>query len=138
MDESVQGGGAAGWHQAESIRRVGFRKWYERQLLSSHAHMILGFLSAVALVGSVEAYRTSVTDAGMYALFVVVCAAVGAWAMRRYSMLLMRAEATANQANCPDCGDYGRFKIMRAGAGQHGFHVQCGKCSREWIISGLR
>jgi hypothetical protein len=26
---------------ADGIRRVGFRKWYERELLSSHAHMAL-------------------------------------------------------------------------------------------------
>ena len=138
MDDGVQGGGASGWHPADSIRRVGFRKWYERQLLSSHAHMVLGFLSAVALVGSVEAYRNSVADAGLYALFVVVCAAVGAWAMRRYSFLMMRAEDTANQANCPDCGDYGRFKIVRARGAQQDLDVRCGKCSREWVISGLR
>lgn len=128
----------AGWRAADSIRRIGFRKWYERQLLSSHAHMVLGFLSAVALVGSVEAYRNSIADAGMYAMFVVICAGVGAWAMRRYSFLMLRAEDTANQANCPDCGDYGRFKILRAPASHPEMDVRCGKCSREWIISGLR
>lgn len=128
----------AGRRAADAIRRIGFRKWYERELLSSHAHMVLGFLSAVALVGSVEAYRNSLADGAMYAMFVVVCAAVGAWAMRRYSFLLLRAEDTANQANCPGCGDYGRFKIVRARADDPEMDVRCGKCSREWIISGLR
>jgi hypothetical protein len=28
----------------DGIRKVGFRKWYERELLSSHAHMVLAFL----------------------------------------------------------------------------------------------
>ena len=36
----------------ESFKRIGFRKWYERQLLSSHAHMVLAFLSVIALIGS--------------------------------------------------------------------------------------
>ena len=138
MNERTDSGGAAQWDPAESIRRVGFRKWYERQLLSSHAHMALGFLSAVAMVGSVEAYRNSAADAGMYALFVVICAGVGAWALRRYSFLMMRAEDTANQANCPDCGDYGRFKIVRARTSDPQMDVRCGKCSREWIITGLQ
>ena len=31
---------------AEGIRRFGFRKWYERELLSSHAHMLLAVLGA--------------------------------------------------------------------------------------------
>jgi hypothetical protein len=26
---------------AEGIRKHGFRKWYERELLQSHAHMLL-------------------------------------------------------------------------------------------------
>ena len=138
MDDRLHETGGTGWPHADAIRRIGFRKWYERQLLSSHAHMILGFLSAVALVGSVEAYRTSVADAGMYALFVVICAGVGAWAMRRYSFLMLHAEDTANQANCPDCGNYGRFKIVRAHAAQHDLDVRCDKCAREWVISGLR
>ena len=38
--------------------------------------------------------------------------AFGIWAIRRYLFLLMRAEATANQASCPDCGDYGRFSVV--------------------------
>lgn len=136
-DERADDRGGMVWNPAESIRRVGFRKWYERQLLSSHAHMVLGFLSAVALVGSVEAYRTSVADAGLYALFMVLCGGIGAWAMRRYSFLMLRAEDTANQANCPDCGDYGRFKIVRSRSTPE-LDVRCGKCSREWVITGLR
>jgi hypothetical protein len=138
MEDDLEDPGGMNWKPAESIRRVGFRKWYERQLLSSHAHMVLGFLSAVALVGCVEAYRTSVADAGLYALYVVLCGGIGAWAMRRYSFLMLRAEDTANQANCPDCGDYGRFKIVRSRASEPELDVRCRKCTREWIITGLR
>lgn len=118
----------------ESVKRNGFRKWYERQLLSSHAHMVLAFLSMIALVGSVEAQRHAQgLIEVMDVLFVVVCAAIGIWALRRYLFLLMRAEETANQASCPDCGEYGRFKAVCERSEE--IDVRCSKCSREWIIS---
>lgn len=121
---------------AESIQRIGFRRWYERQLLSSHAHFVLCFLSVIAVTASVELYRDAHGDeAMMFVLFVVVCGAIGAWALRRYSFLLVRAEEAANQANCPDCGAYGRFAVVRH-ARQHDLDVRCDKCSREWSITG--
>lgn len=118
----------------ESVKRDGFRKWYERQLLSSHAHMVLAFLSMIALVGSFEAQRQAegATQA-VNLLYVLLCALIGVWALRRYLFLLMRAEATANQATCPDCGDYGRFRpvCQRVEA----LDVCCRKCSRQWVIT---
>lgn len=120
----------------EHFKRIGFRKWYERQLLSSHAHMVLAFLSAIALVASMEAYRTSQGDTQLAnVLFVVVCAAIGLWAIRRYLFLLMRAEMAANQASCPDCGDYGRFRVVGQRPRLQAIDVCCRKCSRDWTIS---
>lgn len=121
---------------SHTFQRIGFRKWYERQLLSSHVHMVLAFLSVIAILGSMEAYRTAQGDAQLAnVMFVVVCAAIGAWAMRRYLFLLIRAEQAANQASCPDCGDYGRFRVVGHGAGQ--CEVRCRKCPRSWSISTL-
>ncbi|RYY80414.1 MAG: hypothetical protein EOO24_43290 [Comamonadaceae bacterium] len=120
---------------AETVQRVGFRKWYERQLLSSHAYMVLTFLSVIALLGTMEAYRTAQGDAraGNVLLF-LACAFIGGWALRRYLFLLGRADYTANQASCPACGEYGRFGIVgqcRDGA----LDVSCRKCSHQWGIS---
>ncbi|MHB1121109.1 MAG: hypothetical protein ACYC0T_00110 [Ramlibacter sp.] len=118
----------------ESVKRNGFRKWYERQLLSSHAHMVLAFLSMIALVGSMEAQRqaedlTQLVDV----LFVLLCALIGLWALRRYLFLLTQAEETANQASCPDCGDYGRFRPVCERV--QAIDVCCRKCSRHWVIT---
>jgi hypothetical protein len=119
-----------------SVKRIGFRKWYERQLLSSHAHMVLAFLSAIAIVGSMEAFRTASAHGRFVdVLFVLVSAAIGIWAVRRYLFLLMRAEATANQASCPDCGDYGRFSVVAHRPRLRETDVRCRKCSRDWVIS---
>jgi hypothetical protein len=121
----------------ESFKRIGFRKWYERQLLSSHAHMVLALLSTIALIGSLEAFRGAQGDAQMVnVMFVVVCAAIGLWALRRYMFLLMRAEQTANQASCPDCGEYGRFRVVGHRPRMQAIDVCCKKCSRDWAILG--
>lgn len=122
---------------SDGIRRVGFRKWYERELLSSHAHLILAILSVVAMVASFEAFQGA-TMAGklMDVLFVLVSGAIGLWALRRYLYLSMRAEAIANQACCGDCGTYGRFQVVGDDHNPQETQVCCSKCAHQWVICG--
>ena len=42
---------------ADGIRKHGFRKWYERELLQSHAHLVLTFLCAIGLFARVRGAR---------------------------------------------------------------------------------
>ncbi|MEO7952472.1 MAG: hypothetical protein ABIR35_00035, partial [Polaromonas sp.] len=42
---------------ADGIRKVGFRKWYEHELLSSHAHMLLALLCTIALMPTLELFH---------------------------------------------------------------------------------
>lgn len=120
----------------EHFQRIGFRKWYERQLLSSHAHMLLAILSVIALVGAMEAFRGSHGDAQLAnVLLVAVCAGIGLWALRRYLFLLMRAEQAAHQASCPECGDYGRFHVTGHRPRLREIDLRCRKCSRHWVFS---
>ncbi|TWO72672.1 hypothetical protein FN976_03840 [Caenimonas sedimenti] len=119
---------------AVGIERVGFRKWYERELLSSHAHMVLTVLCTVGLLGSFEAMRgASEGDRAMNVILVLLCAAIGLWALRRYLFLLTRAEDVANQANCGSCGEYGRFKVV--GTRADATDVCCSKCRHCWTIA---
>ena len=121
---------------AEGIRRVGFRKWYERELLSSHAHMLLAFLSVIALMASMEAFHGATTNQKLVNVcLVVVSAAVGLWALRRYLYLLMHAEAVANQANCPSCTAYGRLTLIEENRQSGNALVCCKKCSHQWTIT---
>lgn len=121
---------------AAGVRRVGFRKWYERELLSSHAHMVLAIFSVIALLGSFEAmHGATLYEQLMDLVFVVVCAGVGIWSLRRYMFLLMRAEVIANQANCEDCGAYGRFKVVGEAHGGYEARVACLKCTHNWTIT---
>lgn len=123
---------------AEAFGRAGFRKWYERELLSSHAHLLLAFLSLVAVFAALEASRgATVADQLANLVYVLLSAAIGAWALRRYLFLLTRAEAVANQAQCEDCGEYGRFKVVGPRPGSDEAEVCCRRCQHRWVISSL-
>lgn len=120
---------------ADGIRRLGFRKWYERELLSSHAHMTLAILAAVAMLASFEAFQGgSMADKLMDVVFVVVSGAIALWSLRRYLFLLMHAEEVANQANCPDCGTYARFEVVGEDRRSGHTEVRCRACTRVWTI----
>ena len=120
---------------SDGIRRVGFRKWYERELLSSHGYMILAVLSLVAVVASFEALRgASSSERLLNVLFVIVSAAIGLWALRRYLFLLLRAEGVASQASCGDCGAYGRFTVVAEDRSHNETQVRSSKCEHLWTI----
>lgn len=121
---------------AIGVQRVGFRKWYERELLSSHAHMALAVLAVLAMIASFEALRGgSANERALDTIFILLSAGVGYWALRRYLFLLMRAEVLANQANCGDCGTYARFKVIGQAQGGREARVCCLKCEHVWTIS---
>jgi hypothetical protein len=119
---------------AVGIQKVGFRKWYERELLRSHGHMLLTLLCAIGIMGALE----SASDAGSMAertgnlLTMLLCTGAGLWSLRRYLFLLNHAEAVASQADCPQCGTYARLRLV----GSDGSRVQvcCRQCSHEWPI----
>ncbi|KAB2873320.1 MAG: hypothetical protein IT503_12285 [Burkholderiaceae bacterium] len=120
----------------DGIRRFGFRKWYERELLCSHAHLALTILCALALLGAVEANElfSDWADRLFDALAVLVSAGIGLWAVRRYLFLLMHAEHAANQADCPACGTYARFTLVGAQPASQTLTVRCRNCSHQWSI----
>jgi predicted Zn finger-like uncharacterized protein len=118
----------------EGIPKLGFRKWYERELMQSHAHMVLAFLCLIAVFAAFELIADGHNRLGN-AMVIVLCTAMGAWAIRRYITLLSSAEAVANQADCPSCGTYARFKLVHARAADDGVLVHCKNCEREWVIT---
>jgi predicted Zn finger-like uncharacterized protein len=121
---------------AEGIRRHGFRKWYERELLQGHAHLALLLFSVFGFMLALEAFtrfrtlQDQVTDI----VAAICCAGIGLWALRRYLFLLIHAEAVANQADCPACKTYGRLNLMQSDASGDTVRVCCRKCQHEWTI----
>ncbi len=122
---------------ATGIQKVGFRKWYERELLSSHAHMILAFLCIIGMMAAFEAFRGgTLADKLFDAAAIVACGGIGLWALRRYLALLMNAENIANQANCAQCAAYGLFTLLSEDKSREQTRVRCRKCTHEWTIEG--
>lgn len=122
-------------HLAEGVRRFGFRKWYERELLSSHAHLLLTLLCSIALIGMLEVFQGGTLEEKLLdVLLFIASAAIGLWSLRRYLYLLMHAEEVANQANCPDCGAYARFAVVGEDRLSGQTTVCCRQCQRQWTI----
>lgn len=121
---------------AEGIRRHGFRKWYEHELLRSHGHMVLTVLCTLGLVGALEATSGARSPGERWSDLgtILLCVAVGLWSLRRYLFLLSHAEAVANQAVCPQCDTYGRLDLVEARIEGPQLRVRCRHCAREWSI----
>lgn len=120
---------------AEGVRRFGFRKWYERELLSSHAHLLLTLLCSIALIGMLEVFKGGTLEEKLLdVLLFIASGAIGLWSLRRYLYLLMHAEEVANQANCPDCGTYARFEVLGEDQRDSRTEVRCRACTRAWSI----
>jgi predicted Zn finger-like uncharacterized protein len=124
---------------SDGIRRHGFRKWYERELLQSHAHLTLTFMCAIGLFAAFEAatHFNGWADRVLDAFAILACGAVGVWALRRYLYLLMHAEHVANQADCPHCGVYARFTLVEGSvaAAAPSVTVRCRDCAHQWSIN---
>jgi ABC-type nickel/cobalt efflux system permease component RcnA len=137
---------AAMMQLANGIRRHGFKKWYERELLRGHAHLVVVIFCCLGLMMALEgATRFRSTADQLFDLMaVVVCTGAGLWALRRYLTLLLRAESIAHQADCPHCKTYGRLELAatpslasaaRTSATQaQQVAVRCRACGHEWPI----
>jgi hypothetical protein len=132
---------------SEEIRRRGFRRWYERQLIESHAYLVTAFLSLILLLAGFEAMRALRGSPVYYVAMVGIAAAAGVvmWvAWQRFTVLLARAELFAESAGCPRCQAWGKFDVLAAEscgpddppeAGRpHWVRVRCRKCGEQWRL----
>lgn len=121
---------------AQGIRTIGFRKWYERRLLTGHAHLAAVLVAVVGVMMALEAatrYATAQERVFDWAV-ALACAGGGLWALRRYLFLLTHAESVANQADCPQCKTYGRLELVDADATGQDVTVRCRHCGHVWRI----
>ena len=129
----------------KDIARLGFRRWYERQLVESHAYLVGAFLALILLLAGFEAleHRSLLATT----ILVVVAAAAGTFclvAWRRFVVLLARAEQFAGQAACPACKAWGRFEVVAEEASRrddppeagrpHWLRVRCRNCREHWTL----
>lgn len=133
---------------AARIRELGFRKWYERQLIDSHLALTTCFLCAITVAACLEELTLSGFGWKRAALFAVVLGAIvlGGYSWRRYMTVLKRAETYGSRSSCPACKAYARFEIVASGHVAEGpyldpqagplpypwLRVRCRKCGTAW------
>lgn len=121
---------------ARSIRRLGFRKWYERELLRSHANLVLLLLATLGLLASAEVYsaRLPLVDQLQVLGGALASAAIGLLALRRYLYLLNHAEYVADQAVCRVCETYAKWDLLEEDHAGKRLSVRCRHCENRWSI----
>ncbi len=132
---------------AEDMRRLGFRRWYERQLIESHAYLVTAFLALILMLAGIESLDYLRGSPMYYVAFIGGAAAAGmlmfiTW--RRFITLLGRAELFAAGADCPQCKLWGRFDVIGAEAvtdddpveagRPHWVRVKCRRCGADWRL----
>ena len=125
----------------ESLRRGGFRRWYERQLIEGHVWLVTAFLALIMMAVALEAVEVRGSPAGLLTLVLVVLGggALVVVGIRRFHALLARAEAIAGQAVCDACRSYARFDVLQARdspstVSGRSVRVRCRACAHEWQI----
>lgn len=126
-------------NERRTIQRVGFRKWYERELLHSHGYLVIALLCFVGLLGGIELFSEGGgLDRQLIALACAgVSAAFGYRALWRYLYLLGHAQRVAEQAICPACRAYARWDIEddeQERAQDVRLRVRCRGCANVWYI----
>src|SRR5258706_4972559 len=100
-----------------SIQKLGFRRWYERQLIDCHLALVTCFLSGITIPACLESINFRDFDLKALSLLavVVVAIALGWFSFRRYITVLERAERYGQRSSCPSCTTYARFEIIATG-----------------------
>lgn len=133
---------------ADGIAKLGFRRWYERQLIESHLYLVTCFLCMIVVAACMEAF--SLREPGLKpALMLALTLAAGfagihSWG--RYQQLMVRAERLGDQSTCAGCKTYGSLRVTASGPlspldyarnreqAEMWIRVRCRKCGHEWCM----
>jgi len=131
---------------AQGIEKLGFRRWYERQLIEGHLYFVTCFLSLIAFAACLEQieWRGPLVQQLTMLALIVVAGVLCIMSLRRYNFLVVRAETLGAQSSCSRCNAYGVLKVIGAGRGDSvpgddpadadnpWIRVRCKKCGHEW------
>jgi hypothetical protein len=128
---------------ADLIRKLGFRRWYERQLIEGHLYLVTGVLALVMFAAGIELMGDRQTFADLVFDSVLIMAGVAAawYAWRRYSSAMILAEWVGEQAICPSCRHEGfraipvaELPVEHAATPRRQVLASCRKCNHYWRI----
>lgn len=124
----------------DGIRKHGFRKWYERQLIEGHVWLVTLVLALVMMASGFELLsdRRGPGELLLDGVLVAAGAAVAWVSWRRYATAMMVAEHVGHQAVCPVCQRYGFRPVPVSDGGHSGRPLQllasCRGCGHRWPI----
>jgi hypothetical protein len=128
---------------ADSIRKQGFRRWYERRLIEGHIYLVTAVLSLIMLAVGFESFSQRETPFDVVFGGSLVLGGGGlAWlGWHRYAKTMMMAEWVGGQAVCPMCRHYG-FRALPvtelpnefAATPRRQLVASCRKCGHHWQI----
>ena len=117
---------------ARSIARLGFKRWYERQLIESHAWLVTVLLCGIAIAASLEMINWKELGTSIVTLaFVFTAGLIVMHGFRRYRAIMTLAEQLASHSVCSACQSYAKFRAMDENPRMK---VQCRKCGHQWVI----
>lgn len=115
---------------ARSIEKLGFRRWYERQMFESHAWLVTCILCAFAACAVLEVMGLDLRSPfGLLTLALVYGAGLLAcYALKRYRLIMREAERLGEQSTCSACQAYAAFDITA----ERPLSARCRSCGHEW------
>ena len=133
---------------SEGIRKIGFRRWYERQLIESHLYLISAFMCLVTVLACLEgfSFHTPAWETALRFAAMMAGAAACLWTVGRYLTMLGIAEYAAERSVCEKCASYRGLELSGAVTrradkrdedGEESLPpvgVRCRKCGHEWTI----
>jgi len=119
---------------AGAIGKLGFRRWYERQLYACHVWLVASLFSGFGMFALLEdlAWHAFGVQAALVLLVAFAAGGVAWYALSRYLGMLLRAQHLAERSTCKACGTFGRYRLV--GATPSYMIVSCRKCAHEWRI----
>ena len=99
------------------ITRLGFRKWYERQLIGGHVASVICVMCMVAVAICLEEFTYPAPSfATAVRLGVIASAGIVGWkCWLYYHRVMLQAWRFGESSVCKKCQLYGRFVIFTSG-----------------------
>ena len=132
---------------ADRIRKLGFRRWYERALIEGHAYLLTSFLGMILAVASIELIGQHAGNSQTLLALAggLIGTAVVVYATRRYLRMIAFAEALSDHATCGQCRTYAAFNVLDSRMPDSEtaeiddpdsvwLKVKCHKCGNEWTL----
>lgn len=118
---------------ADSIARLGFRKWHERRLLEAFAWLFTALLAALVAALSFELLdQKNELITWMGTAGAIYVGSLIAWhGLRRFHAIFREAEHLTRQSTCTACRAFGVFEIL---AQSPRMSVRCLRCAHEWTF----